>query len=171
MADGVSMIESELDGSRCQVAFFETWSTYAHPVTPQKPLTLRQALMRDKYHRAWQCEVNGEPLFVLFEAVENSVQNKPGASRQPAGPEPTLQFFSASDRMSATPGNGTPAPLAPGQALRQASFGVQGLDDTSVIHWFDQKVNLSYRYRYKPDGRLDTATIVNPEGRKQVLQY
>lgn len=171
MDDKVWMIDSELDGQRCQVAFFESWATYAHPVTPQQPLTLYRALMRPKYHRAWTCDVNGKPLFVLFEAVENKPLAKPAALPPAAGKEPRLNFFSAGDSAGTTGGGAVPTRLEPGRALRQTSFGVQGLDTTAAILLFEQKVNISYRYRYKADGQLDTVTIVNPEGRERVLQY
>lgn len=171
MDDKVWMIDSELDGQPCQVAFFESWATYAHPVTPRGPLTLYQALKRPKYHRAWKCDVKGKPQFVLFEAVENTSQAKPGAAQPAAGEEPRLNFFSAGDGASAAEGGSTKTRLEPGQALRQSSFGVQGLDTTAAILSFGQKVNISYRYRYKTDGRLDTVTIINPEGRERVLQY
>jgi hypothetical protein len=171
MDDKVWMIDSELDGQRCQVAFFESWATYAHPVTPQQPLTLYQALKRPKYHRAWKCDVNGKPLFVLFEAVENTPRTKPGAAQPATGAEPSLSFFSTGDSAGTAGGGSARARLEPGQALRQQSFGVQGLDTTAAIFSFDQKVNISYRYRYKADGRLDTVTIVNPEGQERVLQY
>lgn len=171
MDDNVWMIESELDGQRCQVAFFASWATYAHPVTPQLPLTLYQALKRPRYHRAWKCDVSGKALFVLFEAVENMPRTKPSATQPATGTEPSLSFFSAGDGASTTSGSMARTRLEPGQALRQTSFGVQGLDDTAVVHTFDQKVNISYRYRYGADGQLATVTIVNPEGHERVLQY
>lgn len=169
MEDKVWMIDSELDGQPCQVAFFESWTSYAHPVTPQQPLTLYQALKRPKYYRAWKCDVNGKPLFVLFEAVENTPGAKPAGAQPASGAEPRLSFYSSGEGVPAS--TAARVRLQPGQALRQPSFGVQGVDNTAVIHSLEQKVNISYRYRYKVDGRLDTVTIVNPEGRESVLRY
>lgn len=115
--------------------------------------------------------MNGKPLFVLFEAVESTPRTKPGTAQPAASAEPNLSFFSTGDSASTAGGTSARARLEPGQALRQKSFGVQGLDTTAAILTFDQKVNISYRYRYKTDGRLDTVTIVNPEGHERVLQY
>jgi hypothetical protein len=160
-------VSGELETQSCDIYFFASWSTYAHPVTPKEPLYLEQVLLRKQFYRAWTCKVSGEARFLLFEAVANDVHRLDGGAI-PAAPGEEPQFFTLIDSAH---GLSVGAPITAAQALRSGSFGLRfgrGAEGTFSVR---QKITYSYRYRYKSDGRLETVTITNPEGRVNVLRY
>ena len=65
------VINKDYKGMPCEVYFFESWSTYRHPITPTGPLQYEDALGRKGFYRAWMCEKNNSNYFVFFEGVEN----------------------------------------------------------------------------------------------------
>jgi hypothetical protein len=62
-------LPSSLDGRPCDVYFFESWSGYAHPVKPEKPLPYRAALKRSGFCRAYLLPSPEGPLMVRFKCV------------------------------------------------------------------------------------------------------
>jgi hypothetical protein len=160
----VDHVSAELAGEPCDAYFFARWSTYSHPVTPQEPLYLEQALLRKNFYRAWSCAVSGQPRFVLFEAIANQAQLLAGGVVSPDGAEGPL-FFALAE------GGSLGAPITAAQAMQSSRFGLRferGPRGGIVVQ---QKVSFSYRYRYRADGRLDTVTITNNEGVVKQLQY
>ena len=159
----IDHIEGSLEGKPCEIFFFESWGTYSHPVTPVRPLFFEQTLLLGKYYRAWMCTEGNERRFVYFEAVTNR--------RQAIEAGPSVSRFSVYlPREGANP----PAidrPLALGEIIGLGEYIAATPADKGQTALIRQKVSFSYRYRYKPDGSLLSATITNPEGTVSVLPY
>lgn len=161
-------IRATLDGQPCEVYFFKSWTSYAHPVTPVDPMYLEDALQRAKYQRAWMCRSQGgEPRFVLLETVDNQSRPLKLPEGAPAA-GPAARFFEA--RGSADcPELG--APLKADDLAAASAFIAVLPAPAAQAMWVTQKVLSSFRYRYRDDGALASVTITNPEGKVNVLEY
>lgn len=163
----VEHVAAELGGQPCKIYFFARWSTYAHPVTPHEPLYLEQALLRKNFYRAWTCQSEGQTRFVLFEAVANELSSLDGTPLPGADAE-TPTFLALID---GTNGPNLGPAISAAQAFERGAFGLRFAHGAAGSFSVRQRVNFSYHYAYRADGRLQTATITNPEGRVNVLQY
>ena len=158
-------IAASLDNTPCEVYFFEGWTSYSHPVTPVRPLFLEQALRRGKYQRAWMCTDQGVQRFVLLETVENHTSN----IELQDGTVATTDAVKAFEAGSAGVALGRPLPLGETIAAQQFIAALPGAGANTLK--VAQKVISSFRYRYKADGALASVTMVNPEGKINVLEY
>ncbi len=162
-------IESTYDGVPCNVYFFTSWSTYSHPVRPQDPLDLEDALNREGYYRAWMVGESGKELFVFFEAVSNNRQETQIA---PEEEQSDLAVGFVMWRAQYDGGTLTKGPrISYGDALRENAFLVQQTGSGKNLNLITQTVQLSYRYIYQPDGTLKKIIITNPDGKVSELDY
>jgi hypothetical protein len=157
-------LDARLDGLDCEVYFFRSWGTYAHPVTPIDPLFLEQALLREKYQRAWMCHDQGERRFVLLETIENKANTIALQGGAPASGD-TPRFFALE------PGSQLGAPLESHAAVAADEFVAMLPGPSAVPLHVTQNVMSSFRYRYRDDGRLATVTATNRDGKVNVLEY
>jgi hypothetical protein len=161
-------IAARLDDLPCEVYFFRAWTSYAHPVTPVDPMFLEQALERGKYQRAWMCRrQNGDHRFLLLETVDSRAQpiDLPGGAPSPAAALSVFEARGSRDR----PQLGRA--LSPDDIAAATDFIAVLPGERSRPLWVSQKVQASFRYRYRDDGTLASVTITNPEGRVNVLEY
>ena len=163
-------IGAQLDDQPCKVYFFRAWTSYAHPVTPIDPLFLEQALQRDKYQRAWMCQDKGEPRFMLLETVENKTEPIVLPEGNPVASAGTVSAFDARTD-AGKPALGRPMKLDElvGASRFIAALPIEGQGTRTLL--VSQKVLSSFRYRYRPDGKLTSVTMLNPEGKTSVLEY
>jgi hypothetical protein len=162
-------ILAALDGQACEVYFFESWTSYAHPVTPVDPIDLEDALLRGKYQRAWMCRSQGaEPRFVLIETIDNQSRTLKLPEGAPTA-GPAARFFEA--RGSAEHPELGAALKADDVAAAKTFIAVLPAPAAAQPLWVTQKVLSSFRYRYRDDGALASVTITNPEGKVNVLDY
>jgi len=160
-------IAASLDEMPCEVYFFEGWTSYSHPVTPVRPLFLEQALRRSKYQRAWMCADQGAQRFVLLETVENhasTIELQSGAVTT----TDAVKAFEASSALGST-ALGRPLQLGETIAAKEFIAALPGNEANTLK--VSQKVISSFRYRYKADGALASVTMINPEGKTNVLEY
>lgn len=160
-------IAAQLDNQPCEVYFFRAWTSYSHPVKPVEPMFLEQALQRGKYQRAWMCLDKGEQRFVLLETIDSRAQpvDLPGGA--PVAGQ-AASFFEARGN-AASPQLGRPLKADDIAAATDFIALLPGAKPQPM--WVSQKVQSSFRYRYRDNGALASVTIVNPEGKVNVLEY
>lgn len=161
---------ASLDDEPCEVYFFKAWTSYAHPVKPVDPMYLEEALRRPKYQRAWMCRRQGEPRFVLLETMNSTARPISLPEGAPASGQ-AARFFEARGSID-KPQLGQPL-QADDIASAPAFIAVlpANANTASPPLWVSQRVEASFRYRYRDDGALASVTITNPEGKVNVLDY
>ncbi|MBX3622959.1 MAG: hypothetical protein KF891_23560 [Rhizobacter sp.] len=161
-------LRATLDDQPCEVYFFKSWTSYAHPVTPVDPMYLEDALQRGKYQRAWMCRAQGEPRFMQIETIASQARPVALPEGAPAA-GPAARFFEARGSVE-HPQLGRP--LQPDDLAAAETF-IAVLPEAAASQplWVAQKVQASFRYRYRDNGALESVTITNPEGKVNVLDY
>lgn len=146
------------------VLLFRRWVGYQHPVRPQGPLTIHEALESGRFCRAWYAGEPNARQMVLFEAVELRaiVRDPPHADdvRHPA----EVRYF---DTIGDPSGPAVGAPLLPAQAAVRSQFFRRNSSGLALVEVYE---HYSYRYEYHPDGALARVRLRNPEG-ESVLSY
>jgi hypothetical protein len=162
----IDHLDAIFEGMRCNVYFFESWTTYTHPVTPIRPMYFGRAVLGENYYRAWMCDVGAEPKFILFQNINNGMASLPANFATPSSA--AISFFEA-DRTNGEVKAGKM--LTPSETIGLSEFvACQGAGGRQA--WvISQKIIFSYRYRYRADGRLASAEITNPEGKVNLLEY
>lgn len=163
----IDHIDTSFEGVPCEVYFFESWTTYSHPVQPTGPMYFEQAVVRSNHYRAWMTREGEERRFVLFEAI--TVQHEPTEL-------PVPQEAKAGEPITAFAVNRTDEALSRGKRLQLAEIlkaeeYLLSTGDARVLTLVSQETTLRYRYHYRPDGSLAKVEITNPEGAMNVLEY
>ncbi len=157
-------IHIEYDGEPCEVYFFRGWGGYSHPVTPQIPVCLEDALAAESYYRAYLREVDGDQRLMKFEGIHNGRQIVTGMddAPPPGGPK-VFELIEAESGLSV----GERFEIA--HVDRYEKF----LYHPGIYEVPFEKLcpvsRLSYSYEYDESGVLLTVTVVNFDGDTSTL--
>lgn len=154
----------EHEGQTCEVYFFRGWSGYSHPVKPQDPIYLEDAIAGPSYYRVWMCGQGDEKLFVKFQGISNHRQAVATIKSEDKPNAPGV-FELLEDRGGIRVG---------------PQFDIQQIDDHEVFLYHSgnpeasfEKISpastISYTYKYDDFGVLQTVTIVNFDGEISTL--
>ena len=155
------VINKDYKGMPCEVYFFESWSTYQHPVTPTGPLQYEDALGRKGFYRAWMCKKNNSDYFVFFEGVENSIELSDRKLPDDASNE--LQFYEFTNK------GGVGRKILVNDTLDKEFFYVSLPNENSYLSLVKQKKGISYEYIYNSSGLLEKAIITDFDGNVKTL--
>lgn len=139
----------------CQVYFFKSWSTYDHPVKPKGPLEYEQALSRKGFYRAWMCKKNNDDLFMLFEGIENSIEET--GINKPNDEDDALRFYEPNV------GQVVGRELSAVETLGHEVFYVS-LPNKNKLHLLTQNTATKYEYIYDDNGMLDSTIVTDFDG-------
>lgn len=167
--NGTLSIKELIDGVEYETYFFESWSTYAHPVTPVGPQTFENAVRGEVYYRASIREVAGRDQFEHFTKI--ALHSEP---LDLAGLDLTAtagtRFYDVDERSG--------EPWVGGAIDVEAAAGRERF----VVIEFDragrpvsgrvvrQEVEYAYHYTYEPSGALKEIRIEGADGTVRVLE-
>ncbi len=154
-------LNADFNNMPCEVYFFESWSTYQHPVKPTGPLEYEKALSRKGFYRAWLYKKNNEDLFVFFEGVENKVETTKIEKPDNSGAE--IRFYEY------IKGNGIGREISASDSLKFDSFYVSLPNIQNYLVLITQKKGISYEYVYDEAGKLIKGVITDFDGNVKPL--
>lgn len=164
----IEYINSAIEEKPCQVYFFESWSTYTHPVKPIKPLYFEQAILLKAYYRAWLCQTGPETKqFVLFENVVNQLKETDISKSHIKKESPVSLYAVIEDDGSILAGE----EIELKDSLMSGNYLVSVSDGKQNLILINQVIHKSFRYLYRSDGSLQNATVTNSEGKVSEFAY
>ncbi|MCP4494616.1 MAG: hypothetical protein GY820_46045 [Gammaproteobacteria bacterium] len=154
-----------LDGLSCEVYFFKSWSTYSHPVTPQEPVSYKDAIKSKGFCLAWMCKSGESELFSMFQARENRMSRSNLFNPNKTG---EMEFYELVDKGRKSE-FGRKLSIDETIDLQQFLFSSPGSDDELLLS--KQSISYTYRYFYKDDKTLRKVVVTNMLGEEHVLEY
>lgn len=139
----------------CQVYFFKSWSTYTHPVKPKEPLEYEQALLRKGFYRAWMCKKDNADLFMLFEGIENSIEEE--VKNKPTNKNDIVRFYEHNG------GEVVGRELSAVETLERNVFYIS-MPDSNNLLLMTQNTATKYEYIYDDTGKLNSTIVTDFDG-------
>lgn len=170
------MYEKTIDKTSFDVYFFGSWSSYAHPVTLQNPMSYPETQSKDRkvYYEAFYSNTSKKQLFVRLEKIElvqtpSPLRYKP----QKEGVHYYLKKSSHSDEHSF--GSGADTPKTDEEELNEVELKDTMRAATYYRVVFDnhgeaiertkvtKEAMYSFDYKYSEDGALKEVVMNNRE--------
>lgn len=167
--NGTLNIKELIDGVEYETYFFESWSTYAHPVTPVGPQTFENAVRGGVYYRASIRQVAGRDQFEHFTKIALHSEPLDLARLDLTGAAGT-RFYDV-DEWSGEPrvGEALDVEAAVGRERFIAiEFDGQGRPVNGRV--ISQQLEYAYHYAYEPSGALKEIRVEGADGTVRVLE-